>query len=75
MYKKLGNQWASSIPAFAMLVCLPIPFLFSKYGGKIRSGSKYASEAERALGMIRRTQANATLDEVNGPGVTPKENV
>ena len=75
MYKTLGNQWATSIPAFVMLGRLPIPFLFSKYGGKIRSGSKYASEAERALGMIQRAQVNATLNESNGSDERRKEHV
>ena len=26
IYKKLGNQWASSISAFLVVLCLPFPF-------------------------------------------------
>lgn len=49
MYENLGNQWASSIPAFLVLGCLPFPFLFHKYGPQIRSKCKYASEAAKML--------------------------
>lgn len=53
MYEKLGNQWASSIPAFLVLGCLPFPFLFHKYGPQIRSRCKYTSEAAKVLEMMR----------------------
>ncbi|KAL6885750.1 MFS general substrate transporter [Trichoderma evansii] len=56
MYANLGDQWASSIPAFLALGCVPIPFLFYKYGPKIRSKCKYASEAARMLELMRRGQ-------------------
>lgn len=36
MYRDLGIHWASSIPAFSALVCVPFPFLFYKYGQPIR---------------------------------------
>ena len=42
MYKKLGNQWATSLLAFLCLALVPFPFLFYKYGKKIRSWSKFA---------------------------------
>lgn len=42
MYKRLGDQWASSLLAFLSLACCAIPFLFWKYGAKIRERSKYA---------------------------------
>ncbi|CAH0057677.1 unnamed protein product [Clonostachys solani] len=56
MYENLGNQWASSIPAFLVLACLPFPFLFYKYGSRIRSKCKYASEAAKVAQMMRRPQ-------------------
>lgn len=56
MYANLGDQWASSIPAFLALGCVPIPFLFYKYGPKIRSKCKFASEAARMLELMRRGQ-------------------
>lgn len=54
MYEKLGNQWASALPAFLVLSCLPFPFLFHKYGPQIRSHCKYASEAAKVQEMMRR---------------------
>ena len=49
MYQNLGIHWASSIPAFLALACVPFPFLFYKYGNKIRLKCKYAAEAAAAL--------------------------
>lgn len=43
MYRSLGYQWASSVPAFLTLVMIPFPFLFYKYGSQIRARSKFAS--------------------------------
>lgn len=65
MYEKLGNQWASSIPAFLVLGCLPFPFLFYKYGERIRSKCKYASEAAEVLEMMRRRQGITNKSERN----------
>jgi len=46
MFSKLGDQWASSVFAFVALLCMPIPFLFFKYGVWIRSKSRYALHTE-----------------------------
>ena len=67
MYEKLGNQWASSIPAFLVLGCLPFPFLFHKYGPQIRSKCKYASEAAKVLEMMHRRHVVVIGGEPNGP--------
>ena len=56
MYAKLGDQWASSIPAFLVVACVPIPFMFYKYGPMIRSKCKFASEAARVLALMQRRQ-------------------
>jgi hypothetical protein len=53
MYNRLGIHWASSLPAFLALACLPFPFLFYKYGGSIRKRCKYASEADLFMQKIR----------------------
>jgi MFS family permease len=42
MYERLGDQWASSLLAFISLACCAIPFLFWRYGAKIRGRSRYA---------------------------------
>ncbi|KIW18743.1 hypothetical protein PV08_03032 [Exophiala spinifera] len=46
MYENLGYQWASSLLAFLALACLPMPFLFFKYGEKIRNRSKFGTSNE-----------------------------
>jgi multidrug resistance protein len=53
MYKNLGIHWASSIPAFLALACVPFPFLFYKYGEPIRMKCKYAAQAAKALAEMR----------------------
>ncbi|TQV95218.1 multidrug resistance protein [Cordyceps javanica] len=59
MYKDLGIHWASSIPAFLALACLPCPFLFYKYGAKIRARCKFASEASRVMEKMLAASATA----------------
>ncbi|KAL7626017.1 MFS siderochrome iron transporter 1 [Parahypoxylon ruwenzoriense] len=53
MYTNLGIHWASSIPAFLALACLPFPFLFYKYGVAIRMRCKFAAEAAEVLVRMR----------------------
>ncbi|TVY81430.1 Efflux pump FUBT [Lachnellula suecica] len=49
MYHNLGIHWASSIPAFMAVLCMPFPFLFWKYGPRIRAACKYSADATRIL--------------------------
>lgn len=63
MYKDLGIHWASSIPAFLALACLPFPFLFYKYGAKIRARGKFASEASRFMEKMMAQNAAASTSE------------
>ncbi|KAI0532452.1 major facilitator superfamily domain-containing protein [Xylaria digitata] len=42
LYHRLGYQWASTLLAGISLLCCGIPFLFWKYGERIRRRSKYA---------------------------------
>lgn len=44
MYDKLGYQWASSLLGFLTLAMLPFPYLFYRYGKKIRGNSRFASD-------------------------------
>ncbi|KAL7912462.1 major facilitator superfamily domain-containing protein [Trichoderma velutinum] len=46
MYAGLGIHWASMIPAFLTLACAPLPFLFYKWGSRIRARCRYASAAQ-----------------------------
>lgn len=42
MYEKLGYQWATSLLAFLTVVMMPFPYIFFRYGKKIRGTSRYA---------------------------------
>ncbi|KAH6613411.1 major facilitator superfamily domain-containing protein [Chaetomium tenue] len=53
MYTNLGIHWASSIPAFLTVACMPFPFLAYKYGAAIRMKCKYAHEAAILLAKMR----------------------
>ncbi|CAH0050493.1 unnamed protein product [Clonostachys solani] len=44
MYAGLGIHWASSVPAFLALACLPFPFLFHRYGSWVRSKCAFSAE-------------------------------
>lgn len=41
MYVKTGTPWASSMLGFVALVMAPVPWLFYRFGPKIRARSKY----------------------------------
>jgi hypothetical protein len=56
MYTNLGVQWASSVPAFLSLACVPLPFLFYRFGATIRAHSKYAAKAQRVTDAILNKQ-------------------
>lgn len=43
MYRALNPRWASTVFAFLALIMVPMPFIFHKYGSKLRSKSKHAS--------------------------------
>lgn len=47
MYARLGVPWASSTLAFITLLMSFIPFVFIKYGDKIRANSKFCQEIKR----------------------------
>ena len=41
MYETLGIDWATSLLGFISVVFLPIPWIFFKYGPRIRARSSY----------------------------------
>jgi hypothetical protein len=55
MYANLGIHWASSIPAFLALACVPFPFLFYMYGEAIRQRCKFAAEAAKLLEQMQQS--------------------
>jgi hypothetical protein len=64
MYNNLGIHWASSIPAFLALMCVPFPFLFYKYGRSIRLRCKFASEAAKELEEMQDHERESDSSEV-----------
>lgn len=52
MYDGIGIHWASTIPAFLTLLCLPFPFVMLKYGETIRLKCKYAQEAAALMAQM-----------------------
>lgn len=56
MYRNLGIHWASSVPAFMALVCVPFPFVFAKYGATIRKHCRYAARAQALVDMMAEKQ-------------------
>ncbi|KAI1866426.1 hypothetical protein JX265_007727 [Neoarthrinium moseri] len=45
MYQKLGTGWATSILGFLALLQLPVPWVLSKYGKRLRALSKYETSS------------------------------
>ena len=70
MYENLGIHWASTIPAFLALMCVPFPFLFWKYGPKIRERCKYAAESQD---FLRKMQSQAEDDSTEDEEGTQSE--
>ncbi|KAF1829313.1 benomyl/methotrexate resistance protein [Decorospora gaudefroyi] len=66
MYKGLGIHWASSVPGFLAIACLPLPFLFYKYGAGIREKCKYAAQSEAFMQRIRNQHAARAEREAAG---------
>lgn len=46
MYENLGIHWASTVPAFLALICVPFPFILYKKGLTIRKYCKYSAQSE-----------------------------
>ncbi|OTA54163.1 MFS general substrate transporter [Hypoxylon sp. EC38] len=60
MYQNLGIHWASSIPAFLALACVPFPFLFYKYGAAVRKRCKFAAQSAAFMAKLAESQAAAS---------------
>jgi MFS transporter, DHA1 family, multidrug resistance protein len=46
MYRSLGTEWATSVLGFLCLLAIPAPFLFYRYGKKLRKMSRYAPASD-----------------------------
>ncbi|POR39501.1 MFS transporter [Tolypocladium paradoxum] len=56
MYDALGIHWASSVPAFLSLACIPVPFLLIRYGPWLCSRCKYMVKARELESKLRRPE-------------------
>ncbi|KAJ3574262.1 hypothetical protein NPX13_g4423 [Xylaria arbuscula] len=66
LYDALGIHWGSSVPAFLSVVFLPFPYIFMKYGARIRAKCKYAAEATETMAKLRAQMAQAKRAEMAG---------
>lgn len=60
MYKKLHIDWASSLFAFIALALVPVPWIFEKWGPKLRLVSTYGYAAM----MKKEMEQNKQLEEL-----------
>ncbi|KAJ5287928.1 hypothetical protein N7478_003614 [Penicillium angulare] len=60
MYNNLGIHWASCVPAFLSLACVPFPFIFYRYGPAIRRKCKYSAEADDFMRALARKAPEAS---------------
>lgn len=63
MYAGLGIHWASSIPAFLTLACLPFPFVMYRYGAGVRMKCKYAHEAAEIMARMQAKKPDLSVQE------------
>lgn len=42
MYSALGLGWGNSLLGFIGLACVPLPFVFWRYGERIRTSKRFA---------------------------------
>ena len=77
MYNNLGIHWASSIPAFLALACVPFPFLFYHYGATIRKKCKFAREAAETMEHLKHKEpdrrASAAAKEGDNEFIDPEK--
>ncbi|KAJ7461146.1 MFS polyamine transporter [Mycena latifolia] len=52
MFDKLGVNWAATLLGCVGLLLAPMPFLFYKYGARVRAGSKYAPCADLKIAKV-----------------------
>ena len=56
MYTNLGIHWASSVPAFLTVLCMPFPFVMYRYGASLRMKCKYTFEAAEMMKKMQQNQ-------------------
>ncbi|KAH6849744.1 major facilitator superfamily domain-containing protein [Chaetomium sp. MPI-CAGE-AT-0009] len=71
MYNDLGIHWASTVPAFLALACMPFPWLFWRYGARIRSKCHYAAEAAAVLQKMMQAANEQQGQQATAPVPVP----
>lgn len=66
MYDQVGIHWASSIPAFLALACMPFPLIMYRYGATLRKKCKYAFEAAEMMRKMQIQQVSASSRKEGG---------
>ncbi|KAG7419219.1 Efflux pump FUBT [Fusarium oxysporum f. sp. rapae] len=75
MYGNLGLHWASSVPAFLALACVPFPFLFYKYGPQIRAHCKFAAESDAFMCSLKQSHAQEMqIEKLEEPAQQANDN-
>ena len=64
MYQRLGISWASSLLGFLSLAMTVIPFVFIRYGDRIRANSRFCNELK-----ARKEEARMEKESQKGPQV------
>ena len=70
MYEKLGVAWASSLLGFLSLGMSIVPFVFIKYGDRIRANSKFCQdlmERKRLRKEEAQHQGEASIISLENP--------
>jgi DHA1 family multidrug resistance protein-like MFS transporter len=69
MFEGMGIQWAATLLGCVAVVLVPIPFVFYRYGSKIRERSAYASTGlSRSMTppVAAANESNETTEKENG---------
>ncbi|KAJ5581103.1 MFS general substrate transporter [Penicillium hetheringtonii] len=68
MYQNLGIHWATTLIAFLALACMPMPFIFYKYGPAIRSRCRYAAESDAFMNVLYERSSQTPTVETKSNG-------
>nr|XP_031859492.1 uncharacterized protein CI109_005140 [Kwoniella shandongensis]KAA5526564.1 hypothetical protein CI109_005140 [Kwoniella shandongensis] len=63
LYTRLGLHWAGTLIAFLSLVCVPMPFLFYKYGAYLRRKSRYAPSSSSPAEVKEKETPDERVEE------------
>jgi hypothetical protein len=72
MYANLGIHWASSVPAFLTVLCMPFPFVMYRYGASLRMKCKYTFEAAEMMKKMQQNQKEQTPATPSNEGADSK---